>query len=70
MQTAVPKIKMVSFYMRAILNPCWFRSSIHPWKKSVDSRGRVEEWGPFLMAWRMVVRDHYGPTSNGNILAA
>ena len=69
MQMVVPNIKMASFSMRTILNPRWFRSSITPWKKSVDSRDRMEEWGPFLMAWRMVVRDHYDPISNGNLLA-
>ena len=30
----------------------------------------MEEWGNFLMAWQMVVRDHYMPISTGKPLAA
>ena len=56
--------------MRMILNPRWVHSSIFLRQKAVDSGDRVEEWGTFLMAWRMVVRDHYVPISTGKSLAA
>ena len=46
-----------------ILNTCWVRSSISFLKKAVESRDRVEEWGPFPMAFYMVSRDHSGTTS-------
>ena len=56
--------------MSMILNPRWVHSSIFLRQKAVDSGDRVEEWGTFLMAWRMVVRDHSSPTSTGKPLAA
>ena len=68
MQIAVTKSIMASSSMRMKMNPRWFRSIILPWHKDVDSRYRVEEWGPFLLAWRMVATDNYVPTSNGKPL--
>ena len=65
----VPKSTMVYSFLRKIMNPCWVCSSIPPWQKIIDSGNRVEEWGPFLAAWRMVARDHSRPISAGKALA-
>ena len=60
---AVPRIFMASSSARMVLNPSWFLSIISPQQKALDSRDRVEDRGPFLMAWWMVARDYSGPTS-------
>ena len=69
MRRAVPKSVMASVTNRTILNPRWVRFIIYFRQKAVDSRDRVEEWGPFPMAWRMIFRDHSGPTSTGKPFA-
>ena len=65
-----PKSTNASSSVRMILNPRWVCSSIYPRKKAVGSGDRVEEWGTFKMAWRMVEKNHYGPTSTGKPSAA
>ena len=66
----VQKSTMASSSVRMILNPRWVRSSTPPRQEAVDSGDRVEEWVPFLMELRMVVRDHSGTTSTGKPLDA
>ena len=42
----VSKSLMESSSVRKMLNSYWVRSNITPWKKVVDYRDKVEEWGP------------------------
>ena len=70
MRRAVPKSYIELVTERTILNPRWVHSSIYFLQKSVDSGEMVKEWGPFPMVFRMVSRDHSGPTSTGNTLTA